>query len=68
MLGAATQASAAAACVAEPKEVSGTSSLQTGTNKGKLVTTTAKPCYHALIFIGYAADQKLNYLMHVCCN
>lgn len=51
--------SAAAACVAEPEEVSGTSSPQTGTNKGKLVTATAKPCYYALIYIGSdAATQK----------
>lgn len=37
------------------EEVFGTSSLHTGTNKGKLVTTTAIPSYSAsiwLIFIG----------------
>lgn len=60
-LGAATRASVATACVAEPKEVSGTSSRQTGTNKGKLVTATAKPCYYALIFIDFAAYQKLEF-------
>lgn len=59
-LGGGGMTSAAAACVAEPEEVSGTSSPQTGTNKGKLVTATAKPCYYALIFIGSdAATQKL---------
>lgn len=39
----------------QTEEVFGTSSLHTGTNKGKLVTTTAIPSYSAsiwLIFIG----------------